>query len=595
MKTPFRKLKTVIVPIGRDGSGEAALSLAKTIANEVILVGVVSVYNGESISAGTGAARSLRKRLLELSDGPKIRFKSTIIVSDSPWKDLLDVISDEKPQSVLIEWKDDSLTEGLPVNEVLSNSLVNVLIFRSELPIHYERTMVAVRGGPHAELALKVAMTLKPNHLDVLHISRSRTSDDAPYKGYLQILNQLPEINQRFIITSDVSKTLFQEADHYDLVILGATATNSLNGSGIGTVAEQMLRNSKSAVLITKIRQEKNPPIFDESAGYRAISVLVDKWFAENTFHSDEFADLDRLMQLKESSNLTISLAMPALNEEKTVGNVISTIKTALMDNVPLIDEMILIDSNSTDHTREIAEDLGIKTYIHQQLLPESGANEGKGEALWKSLLVTSGDIIAWIDTDIVNIRPHFVYGIIGPLLLNPSVKFVKGFYRRPLKIGNKMQAGSGGRVTELTARPLLNLFYPELSGVIQPLSGEYAGRRDALENAIFYSGYGVEIGLLIDIFEKYSLNAIAQVDLLERIHHNQELEALSKMSFAIIQTVLHKLENRYERSIIDDVNKTMKLIRYNDGGYYLDVEEIAEKPRPPMISVPAYREAHHK
>ncbi|HOW07464.1 MAG TPA: hypothetical protein PLQ28_06495, partial [Flexilinea sp.] len=173
MKTPFRKLKTVIVPIGRDGSGEAALSLAKTIANEVILVGVVSVYNGESISAGTGAARSLRKRLLELSDGPKIRFKSTIIVSDSPWKDLLDVISDEKPQSVLIEWKDDSLTEGLPVNEVLSNSLVNVLIFRSDLPIHYERTMVAVRGGPHAELALKVAMTLKPNHLDVLHISRS--------------------------------------------------------------------------------------------------------------------------------------------------------------------------------------------------------------------------------------------------------------------------------------------------------------------------------------------------------------------------------------------------------------------------------------
>ncbi|HQJ02082.1 MAG TPA: hypothetical protein PLX12_10805, partial [Flexilinea sp.] len=153
----------------------------------------------------------------------------------------------------------------------------------------------------------------------------------------------------------------------------------------------------------------------------------------------------------------------------------------------------------------------------------------------------------------------------------------------------------SGGRVTELTARPLLNLFYPELSGVIQPLSGEYAGRRDALENAVFYSGYGVEIGLLIDIFEKYSLNAIAQVDLLERIHHNQELEALSKMSFAIIQTVLHKLENRYERSIIDDVNKTMKLIRYNDGGYYLDVEEIAEKPRPPMISVPAYREAHHK
>jgi glucosyl-3-phosphoglycerate synthase len=300
-------------------------------------------------------------------------------------------------------------------------------------------------------------------------------------------------------------------------------------------------------------------------------------------------------MELKKASHLTISLAMPALNEEKTVGKVITTIKTALMDNVPLIDEMVLIDSNSTDRTREIAEELGVKTYIHQQILPEQGARDGKGEALWKSLLVTSGDIIAWIDTDIVNIRPHFVYGIIGPLLLDPNIKFVKGFYRRPLKVGTKMQAGSGGRVTELTARPLLNLFYPELSGVIQPLSGEYAGRREVLENAVFYSGYGVETGLLIDIFEKYGLGAIAQVDLLERIHHNQELEALSKMSFAIIQTVLHKLESRYERSIIEDVNKTMKLIRYQNGEYFLDVEEIAEKHRPPMNTLPEYQETHKK
>jgi glucosyl-3-phosphoglycerate synthase len=203
--------------------------------------------------------------------------------------------------------------------------------------------------------------------------------------------------------------------------------------------------------------------------------------------------------------------------------------------------------------------------------------------------------VIAWIDTDIVNIRPHFVYGIIGPLLLNPAIQFVKGFYRRPLKVGNKVQAGSGGRVTELTARPLLNLFYPELSGVIQPLAGEYAGRREILENAIFYSGYGVETGLLIDIFEKCGLTAIAQVDLLERIHHNQELEALSKMSFAIIQTVLHKLETRYERSIIEDVNKTMKLIRYANGEYFLDVEEIAEKHRPPMVTIPEYQEKHKK
>jgi len=171
----------------------------------------------------------------------------------------------------------------------------------------------------------------------------------------------------------------------------------------------------------------------------------------------------------------------------------------------------------------------------------------------------------------------------------------VKGFYRRPLRVGGVTQAGGGGRVTELTARPLLNLFYPELSGIIQPLSGEYAGRRSALEKAIFYSGYGVETGLLIDIFEQYGLSAIAQVDLLERVHHNQELEALSKMSFAIIQTVMQKLEQRYERSIIEDVNKTMKMIRYKNGEYFLEVAEIHEQYRPPMISIHQYLETRRK
>jgi glucosyl-3-phosphoglycerate synthase len=154
--------------------------------------------------------------------------------------------------------------------------------------------------------------------------------------------------------------------------------------------------------------------------------------------------------------------------------------------------------------------------------------------------------------------------------------------------VGDKVQAGGGGRVTELAARPLLNLFYPELSGVIQPLSGEYAGRRAALEQSRFFSGYGVETGLLIDMLENYGLSSIAQVDLLERVHHNQSL-ALSKMSFAIIQTVMRKLESRYERAFIADVNKTMKLIRYEQGGYSLDVEEIAERERPAMIEVPQY------
>jgi glucosyl-3-phosphoglycerate synthase len=207
---------------------------------------------------------------------------------------------------------------------------------------------------------------------------------------------------------------------------------------------------------------------------------------------------------------------------------------------------------------------------------------------------MTSGDLVIWVDTDIVNFHPRFVYGLIGPLLIDRSIQFVKGFYRRPIKVGDRYQAGGGGRVTELTARPLLNLFYPELSGVIQPLSGEYGGRRTALEQLPFFSGYGVEIGLLIEIFERFGLEGISQVDLLERIHHNQSLEALSKMSFAIIQAVIQKLDRRQNSHLLEEVNKTMKLIRYEPGRFFLEVEEIAEKERPPMISIPEYCE-HRK
>ncbi|KPL83305.1 glucosyl-3-phosphoglycerate synthase [Thermanaerothrix daxensis] len=323
------------------------------------------------------------------------------------------------------------------------------------------------------------------------------------------------------------------------------------------------------------------------------MSVLVDKWFAENTFHADEFANLKELVALKEKQNLTISLALPALNEEETVGQVISCVKSALMDQVPLLDEIILMDSNSTDRTREIATDLGIPVYIHQEVLPQYGARRGKGEALWKSLYVTKGDIIVWIDTDIVNIHPRFVYGILGPLLHFPQIQFVKGFYRRPIREGEKIQATGGGRVTELTARPLINMFYPELSGVIQPLSGEYGGRRRALEHLPFFSGYGVETGLLIDVFENFGLSAIAQVDLQERIHHNQPLEALSRMSFLILQAFIRKLEQRYHLPILEEVNKSMKFIRYEEGRYSLMVQEVVEQERPPMIEIPEYLERH--
>ena len=589
MNTPIRKIKTVMVPIGPDASGLTALKIANAIAEEVIMVGVVCFPEGEAISTGASLAPEVRKRLISLRD-KTIKSKTTVIISSTPWKDIQDLITSEKPDLFIIEWGDGKGSSCISISDVLTNSLCNSAIIRGGETLKFDRTLIAMRGGPHAELALKAGMGLRSSHLDVLHLSLKGATEDAAFKGIRSILRHLPEVNYRSLVTEDISRDIFNEANQYDLVILGITASKRQGNAMISPVTEKLLRESKATVMILKTKNAIPESMFDEKAGSKAISILVDKWFAENTFNSNEFANLKQLMAFKEDQGKTISLALPALNEELTVGKVITTIKKALMDNVPLLDEIILIDSNSTDQTRQIAKDLGIPVYIHQELLPKLGTRRGKGEALWKSLLVTKGDIIAWIDTDIVNIHPRFVYGIIGPLLLNPSIQFVKGFYRRPLKIGNKVQIGGGGRVTELAARPLLNLFYPELSGVIQPLSGEYAGRRELLEKLPFFSGYGVETGLLIDVLERHGLRALAQVDLMERIHHNQDLEALSKMSFAIIQTVLRKLEARYERAFIDDVNKTMKLIRYSRGDYFLDLEEVAELERPPMISQPEYK-----
>lgn len=590
----FVPIHTVLVPFIHEGPGLQALEAARFFDAEIILVGVVVVPPDQSLSVGAVAARALRKQLHHYGKDERITSKSQIIVSYQPWDELSKLLQKENPDLLCLEWDAHLTALGVTANDVLRHPPCDVALVRGKISSKPKQVLVPVRGGPHAELALRVGLGLRPTGVTALHIRRTKDPEagsDAPFKGLERVLKQMPEVRKQFAVTDDAAELILNSAKQADVIIVGTTVQPVTSSVSLGFFADRILREAPGVVIAVKSAGPQLQTTYDESAGVQAISILVDKWFAENTFHADEFKQLDELVELKRKRGLTISLALPALNEEETVGKVITMMRKELMNKWPLLDEIVLIDSNSTDRTREIAKKAGAPVYIHQQLLPSLGARRGKGEALWKSLLVTRGDIIVWIDTDIVNIHPRFVYGIIGPLLLNPQVQLVKGFYRRPLKMGRKMEAGSGGRVTELTVRPLLNLFFPELSGVLQPLSGEYAGRRAALEQISFFSGYGVETGLLIDIYEKFGLQAIAQVDLLERIHHNQHLEALGKMSFAIIQTVMRKLENRYGRTVLEDVNRSMKLIRYNNKGYFLEVEEIAERDRPPMIEVPEYLE----
>jgi glycosyltransferase involved in cell wall biosynthesis/nucleotide-binding universal stress UspA family protein len=590
----FAPIHTILIPFIHGGPGSHALEAAQHFDAEIILVGVVVVPREESLSVGAVSARALRRILRIHGKDKRITSKSQIIVSYQPWDELSLLIQDENPDLLCLEY--DAHLQALLVtaHDVLEHPPCDVALVRGRIPSRPNQVLVPVRGGPHAELAVRVGLGLHPKGVTTLHIRKPddpEAGGDAAFKGLARVLKQMSDVETRFEVTEDAAQLILQNASQKDVIILGTTARSDTSSVSLGPVADQILREAPGAVIAVKSGKPLPRIVYDESAGVDAISILVDKWFAENTFHADEFNHLRELVDLKHKQGLSISLALPAFNEEETVGTIIKMMKRDLMQRVPLLDEIVLLDSNSTDRTREIAEKEGIPVYIHQNLLERLGPRDGKGEALWKSLLVTRGDIIVWIDTDIVNIHPRFVYGIIGPLLFNAQIQLVKGYYRRPLKVGQKIQAGGGGRVTELTARPLLNLFFPELSGVVQPLSGEYAGRREALERATFFSGYGVETGLLIDVYERYGLNAIAQVDLLERIHHNQHLEALSKMSFAIIQTVMHKLENRFGREVLEDVNRSMKLIRHDRRGYSLEVEQIAERDRQPMIEVKEYLE----
>jgi glucosyl-3-phosphoglycerate synthase len=313
-------------------------------------------------------------------------------------------------------------------------------------------------------------------------------------------------------------------------------------------------------------------------------------WFERRTFHHSDFADPSDLARTKREQELTVSVCVPALNEEPTVGFILETIQKRLMDEVPLVDELVLIDSASTDRTAEVAKDAGATVYQDREILPDLEPFAGKGEALWKSLFVLRGDVILWLDADITNFDPRFVCGPLGPILTDPGVAYVKSFYRRPM--GDQPGATKtleGGRVTELAARPLISMFWPHLAGLIQPLAGEYAGRRSLLEQVPFCTGYGVEIGLLIDIAQRFGIEAMAQVDLEERTHRNRPIVELSRMAYAVTHAALSRLpgNERLEAHLAEA--EGLFQFEPRNGGYEMRSTEIEVRERPPAATVEGY------
>jgi len=308
-------------------------------------------------------------------------------------------------------------------------------------------------------------------------------------------------------------------------------------------------------------------------------------WFARRTHSWCDWA-LDDLVSTKERTGTTVSLVVPARNEAATVGAVVSRVREALVDTVSLLDEIVVIDSDSDDATSAVAADAGAVVHRAAEIRPDLGSFPGKGEAMWKSLFVTRGDVLVFMDADLVDWDTHFVPGLLGPLLTDPDVQLVKGFYQRPLLDGgipvgsldaSDTSAFEGGRVTELVARPLIALLFPELAGLVQPLAGEWAVRRSSFARLAVPTGYAVELAALVDLVRSDGIDAVAQVDLGRRAHRHQALRDLGAMATQIMAAA----HRRSDLQVKDDV---VALHQFHPGqGHAAPVErEVPVVERPP-------------
>lgn len=305
------------------------------------------------------------------------------------------------------------------------------------------------------------------------------------------------------------------------------------------------------------------------------MSFRARAWHRSSTFAHHEFP-ADRLAAQRETS---VSLCLPARNEARTIGPILGQLMPLIGRGV--VDQVLVVD-NSTDGTAEIARGLGAEVHVQEELMPELGPVLGKGDAMWRALAVLRGELVCFIDADSEQIGPHYACGLLGPLICEPGISFVKGCYRRPFRVGSTVFPDGGGRVTELAARPLLNMFYPELAGFEQPLAGEVAARRELLERLPFVTGYGVDLALVLDAYRMVGLEGMAQVDLDVRQNAHQPLRDLGLMAYE----VLHAVASRLEREGRLHESLTPAFTQPAECGLHTQEAQLVE--RPPLVSLRA-------
>jgi glucosyl-3-phosphoglycerate synthase len=322
-------------------------------------------------------------------------------------------------------------------------------------------------------------------------------------------------------------------------------------------------------------------------------SMFVDaaEWFRHRSYDYRRFSDLEEMGLRKRELGLTVSAILPCRNVADTVGSIIDEIHAVNERALgqPLVDQILAIDADSADGTAEVAASKGAEVYSEHELLSHYGGAHGKGDAMWRALSVARGDLVMYIDADTRDFRPQLVYGVLGPILHVPDVRFVKAAYRRPFKSYETVEVDGGGRVTELSAKPLFNLFYPELAGFVQPLAGEFVADKELFCSIPFLTGYAVETGIMIDVLKRVGLGAMAQVDLGTRQNRHQPLRDLSRMSYAVLRAVARRMRQEGRLNQTRDPSLPEQLFQFSDylhavatpEGLKLQeyVEDLVERP----------------
>jgi nucleotide-binding universal stress UspA family protein len=576
-----------------------AAALAQQNNGRVVLVGVVEAPDEQARDASAAGVDQLRAVYAAVltPDSVPVPVQSRVIVAPNLTEGIRSAVAEVEANLLLLGWSaEQSSSErlfGQPINGLLRQPPCDVIVARLRGEEPWQRLLLPVRGGPHTALACDIALSLAEYAdamISVLYAANPRRPDDAAVREGLQDLRTMPRVTRWLERAIAIEQAISVEAADHEAIVLGLTGRPDDPEAPLGRLADRILRHVDRSIFLVRHAlaptEEQAQQIWQQKYD---LAATVDTWFAANTFSAAHYADAQRLLTLKRNQGVTISLVMATLNAESTLEPILARLRAELLEATPLLDEIVLVDGGSDDQTAAIAAAHGAELHRHAEILPQYGNFFGKGEALWKSLYLLNGDIIVWCDPKVSNFHTGMVTGVLGPLLHNRALVFSKGFYQRTIEVGEPIVVSGGGRLTELTARPLLNMFYPELAGMLQPLAGEFAGRRSALEAAPLFTSYGMEAGLLIDLLEQHGLDALAQVDMIEPIQRHQEPAPRSRIAFSIAQVILQRVEQRQRISLMGD--QTLKLITQQpEGGYHLELRELRDHERPPMIQIPEYR-----